>query len=236
MNHRTAEIQYLESLLRQEAFVFFESPTITTETNFSDVVTNFCKDFTKENLKEVARYKWDPAKYNPTAETFSDLLKRLKVIAKQAVRENARQCIQTFLLAQLPISIQQELMNSNKEDASTDEIKAFLHRCQQYNQFAQLTLPQPVHQGTTMKNDVKPKTTPQSTNARRMTRFEGKCFYCNKVNHRQAECRQKARDAENGTLFVLKYTKLTHFWTPEQSKVHRQKPKFEKKRLKTRTG
>ena len=42
---------------------------------------NLEKKFTKDDKKEVARYKWDQAKYDPTVETFSNFLKRLKVKA-----------------------------------------------------------------------------------------------------------------------------------------------------------
>ena len=51
----------------------------------------------------------------------------------------------------LPISIQQKLMSSNKEDASPDEIRAFLHRRQQYKQFTQKTMPQPFNEAATME-------------------------------------------------------------------------------------
>ena len=51
-----------------------------------------------------------------------------------------------------------------------------------------------------MENDGKSKTTPQTQNPRETKRFEGKCFNCDKLGQRQAECRQIARDAENGTL------------------------------------
>ena len=91
-------------------------------------------------------------------------------------------------------------MNSNEDDASPNETKTIVDRCQQCHQFTQITMPQPLHQATTMENDAKQKTTSQPTNARQTKRFEGKCFYCDKFGHRRAECRQKARDAENRTL------------------------------------
>ena len=79
MNHRLpeeAKLQYFGSFLREEATEFYESLTITTETNLIDVLTKFRKEFTKEGFREVARYKWGQVKCNPTAETFSDFLKR----------------------------------------------------------------------------------------------------------------------------------------------------------------
>ena len=47
-------------------------------------------------------------------------------MAKQVLQENAGQLMQTFFFGKLPIAIQQELMNRIKEDASPEEIKAFL--------------------------------------------------------------------------------------------------------------
>ena len=79
-----AKLQYFQSLLGAEAIEFHQSLTITTETNLNDVLTKFRKAFTKDVLKEVAQCKWDQAKYDPTPKTFSDFLKRSKVIAKQA--------------------------------------------------------------------------------------------------------------------------------------------------------
>ena len=78
MNHRlteAAKIQYFRSLLREEAIEFYQSQTISTETNLNDLLTKFQIEFTKDDLKEVARYKWDQAKNDPFAEKFSDFLK-----------------------------------------------------------------------------------------------------------------------------------------------------------------
>ena len=60
MNHRLSEepkLQYFQSLLREEAVEFYQSLTNTTETNLNDVLTEFRKKFTKDDLKEVARWK-----------------------------------------------------------------------------------------------------------------------------------------------------------------------------------
>ena len=48
----------------------------------NNVLTKFSKEFTKSDLMEIARYEWDLAEYDPTAETFSNFLNWLKVIAK----------------------------------------------------------------------------------------------------------------------------------------------------------
>ena len=50
MNHRLTEeakLQYFQSLLRGETIEFYQSLTITTETNLNDVLTEFRKEFTK---------------------------------------------------------------------------------------------------------------------------------------------------------------------------------------------
>ena len=61
-------------------------------------------------------------------------------------------------------------------------------------------MPQLFHQVTTMENDGEQKTTPQPHNARPTERIEEECFYCDKLGRKQAQCRQKARDVETGTL------------------------------------
>ena len=102
---------------------FFQLLTISTETTLTNVLDKFKKDFTKDDLKEVASYKWDQAKYDPTVETSSDFLKRFKVIAKAAFQDNAANFIQIFLFKKLPISIQQDLMKRKKDDASPGQMK-----------------------------------------------------------------------------------------------------------------
>ena len=74
------------------------------------------KEFITDDLKEDARYKWDQAKYDPTAGNFFDLLERLKFTAKQVYQDNAAKFIQTILFETLPISIQQDIKNHNKKD------------------------------------------------------------------------------------------------------------------------
>ena len=54
-----------------------------------------------------------------------------------------------------------------KNHAKFDEIKAFMHRRQKYNQFTQMIKLQPFHQATAMQSDRKPKTTPQMPDRRK---------------------------------------------------------------------
>ena len=48
-------------------------------------------------MREVARYKWNEAKYDPTTQTLGEFLKDLKKIAKQANGNEADKCIRMFL-------------------------------------------------------------------------------------------------------------------------------------------
>ena len=88
-------------------------------------------------MREVARYKWNEAKYDPTTQTFGDFLKNLKKIAKQAYGDEADKCIKMFLFGKLPIETQQELTMANTEDSSPEEIKTYLLRKYQYQNVLQ---------------------------------------------------------------------------------------------------
>ena len=90
------KLHFFQSLLRDDAIEYWQSIQITPLTTLKDVLDLFRKEFAKEDLKEVARYKWDQARYDPTTETFSDFLKNLKKIAKQAFGEEADKIIKMF--------------------------------------------------------------------------------------------------------------------------------------------
>ena len=161
--------------------------------NLNDLITKLQKKVTEDDLKEVNRYKSDQAKYDPTAETFSDFFKRLKVIAKQAIQDEAGEYGKV----------------ANIDPAGANEQQK--ERCQpRRNQGlpAKTSTVQPVYANvnpTTVPsgdfdgNERKPKTTPQLTNALQTKNFEETCFCCDKFGHRQTKFRQKARDIENGT-------------------------------------
>ena len=95
------KLKYFQNLLR-EVIEFYQSLPITTETTMNDVLTEFQNAFNQDDLKEVARYKWNPARNKPTAETFLDFLKRLKVIARKAFRNNTGQKKPLLSLRQAP--------------------------------------------------------------------------------------------------------------------------------------
>ena len=126
------KLHFFQSLLRDDAIEYWQSIQITPMTTLKDVLDLFRKEFAKEDLKEVARYKWDQARYDPTTETFGDFLKNLKKTAKQAFGNEADRIIKMFLFGKLPVEIQQELTMANKEESSPEEIKTYLMRKYQY--------------------------------------------------------------------------------------------------------
>ena len=177
------KLHFFQSLLRDEAIEYWQSIQITPLTTLQDVLDLFRKEFAKEVLKEVARYKWDQARYDLTTETFSDFLKNLKKTAKQADK-----IIKLFLFGKLPVEIQQELTMANEEESSPEEIKTYLMRKYQYQQYAAPhTTIQPFNAVTssvpTNNATTKPATT-TTTQPTERKRFEGQCFYCGKTGHR----------------------------------------------------
>ena len=196
------KLHFFQSLLRDDAIEYWQSIQLTPLTTLKDVLDLFRKEFAKEDLKEVARYKWDQARYDPTTETFSDFLKNLKKIAKQAIGDEADKIIKMFLFGKHPVEIQQELTMANEEESSPEEIKTYLMRkyqCQQYA--APPTTIQPFNAVTssvpTNNTTTKPATT-TTTQPTERKRFERQCFYCGKTGHRKTECRARQRDEANG--------------------------------------
>ena len=102
-----AKLQCFKSLLREEAIEVYQGLFITTETTLKDSLKKFRKNFQKDDLKKIPRYKWEQAKHDPTAKPLTDFLKCFKIITEQAFVENPRQHYQTFLIGKLEISIKQ---------------------------------------------------------------------------------------------------------------------------------
>ena len=195
------KIPFFQSLLRDEAIDFWQTITINPTTTLQDVLQLFRKEFAKEDMREVARYKWNEAKYDPTTQTFGDFLKNLKKIAKQAYGDKADKCIKMFLFGKLPVEIQQELTMANKEeDSSTEEIKTYLLRKHQYQNVLQqhATTYQPFNQMSDNNSKREFTRSDQSQPKSDTKRFDGKCFYCGKQGHRKQECRGRQRDEANG--------------------------------------
>ena len=85
--HKLSEEQkltYFQSLLRDDAIEFWQSLKITNQTTLAQVLRYFKNEYAKEDLKEVAKYKFDQMRYDPSAETFNDFLNKFEKVAKQA--------------------------------------------------------------------------------------------------------------------------------------------------------
>ena len=121
------KLNYIQSLLRDEAIEFWQTLKITTETTLQDVLQAFTKEYAKEDLKEVSKYKFDQMRYDPTKESFANFLTRYKKLAKQAYGDKANDIAETFLFAKLPIQIQNELAMASKHEAKVEEIKTRLY-------------------------------------------------------------------------------------------------------------
>ena len=194
------KIHFFQSLLRDEAIDFWQTITINPTTTIQDVLQLFRKEFAKEDMREVARYKWNEAKYDPTTQTFGDFLKNLKKIAKQAYGEEADRCIKMFLFGKIPVEIQQEQTIANKEDSSPEEIKTYLLRKYQYQNVLQQPAAtyQPFNQMSDNNSKREFTLSDQSQPKSDTKRFDGKCFYCGKEGHMKQECRGRQRDEANG--------------------------------------
>ena len=128
------KLNYFQSLLRDDAIEFWLTLTITTESTLKDILAAFKKEYAKEELSEVSKFKFDQLRYDPTTESFSKFLANYKKVAKEAYGEKAQGIVQTFLFAKLPIQLQNELAIAGKHDASIGDRKTFVQRRCQYAQ------------------------------------------------------------------------------------------------------
>ena len=168
------------------------------QTNVSNFRGQKDKQFAKEDLKEVARYKRDQARYDSTTETFGDFNNSLKKTAKQAFGNEADKVIKMFLFDKLPVEFQQELTKANKEETSPEEVKTYSMRKYHYQQYTtpQTTI-QPFNAVTSTNTNTNNKPATTTTQPERK-KFEGHCFYCGKTGHRKIECRTEQCDEANG--------------------------------------
>ena len=204
--HKLSEEQkltYFQSLLRDDAIEFWQSLKMTSQTTLAQVLRYFKNKYAKEDLKEVAKYKLDQMRYDPTAETFNDFLNKYKKVAKQAFGDKSSDITETFLFAKLPVQMQNELAMAGKHDASMEEIRTFVQRRCQYAQLIPKTTAQPFNQISAPQLNV---AAPQSSNSQptqnRETKrkFDGKCRHCGITGHKWAECRKRLREeAHNKT-------------------------------------
>ena len=98
------------------------------------VLRYFKKEYAKEDLKEVAKYKFDQMRYDLSTETLNDFLNKFKKLAKQAFGDRSSDITETFLFAKLPVHKQNELAMAGKHDATMEEIRTFVQRRFQYAQ------------------------------------------------------------------------------------------------------
>ena len=201
--HKLSEEQkltYFQSLLRDDAIEFWQSLKMTSQTTLAQVLRYFKKEYAKEDLKEVAKYKFDQMRYDPTAETFNDFLNKYKKVAKQAFGDKASDITEIFLFAKLPVQMQNELAMAGKHDASMEEIRTFVQRRCQYAQLIPNTTAQPFNQISAPQPNV---AAPQSSNSQptqnRETKrkFDGQCRHCGITGHKWAECRKRLREEAN---------------------------------------
>ena len=135
----------------------------------------------------------------PPQKPFGDFFKSLKKTAKQAFGDEADKVIKTFLFGKAPVEIHQELTMANKEESAPEEIKTYLMRKNQYQQYTTPpTTIQPFNAVTSSNTttNMTTKLTATKTQPERK-RFEGQCFYCGKTGHRKTECRARQRDEAN---------------------------------------
>ena len=101
----------------------------------TDILQAFNKKYAKEDIWDMSRYKFDQLRYDPSTESFTDLLTKFTNTAKQAYGgDRASDISETFLFAKLPIQIQNELAMAGKHDAIVEEIKTFVQRRCRYAQ------------------------------------------------------------------------------------------------------
>ena len=105
-----------------------------------------------------------------------------------------------FLFGKLPVENQQEITMANKEESSPEEIKTYLMRKYQYQQYTSPQTPiQPFNAYTSSNPTTSTTTKPATpTTQPERKRFEAQCFYCGKTSHRKSECRARQRDEANG--------------------------------------
>ena len=196
------KLNYFQSLLRDDALEFWHTLKITTVPTLRDILAAFKKEYAKEELTEVSKFKFDQLRYDPTTESFSTFLANYKKVAKQAYGDKAQEIVQTFLFAKLPIQLQNELAIAGKHDASFEEIKTFVQRRCQYAQLLpNQQLLQPFNQAIqTQEAPSKPVIQKQIEADRPPVKkkFDRNCRYCAIYGHKWAECRKRQPDAAAG--------------------------------------
>ena len=192
------KLTYFQSLLRDDAIEFWQSLKITTQTTLAQVLRYFKKEYAKEDLKEVAKYKFDQMRYGPATETFNEFLNKFKKVAKQAFVDRSSDLTETFLFAKLPVHMLNELAMAGKHDTTMEEIRTFVQRrCQYAKLLPNTTNAQPFNQiSAPQPNAATPQTSTAQPQQNRETKrkFDGQCSHCGIHGHKWAECRKRLRE------------------------------------------
>ena len=121
-----------------------------------------------------------------------------KKVAKPAFGDRSGDITETFLLAKVPVQMQNELAMAGKHDASMEEIQTFVQRRCQYAQLLPTnSSAQPFNQ---MSAPQQPAAAPQNSqsqhqqNRETKRKFDGQCRHCCIHGHNLAECRKRLRE------------------------------------------
>ena len=101
-------------------------------------------------------------RYDPSVESFTEVLSKFKKTAKNAYEEKAIEITERFLIAKLPIQPQNEFAMADKHVASTGKIKTFVQqRCQYAELIPNTPTMQVIHliKSLTIRNDDRGTTT-----------------------------------------------------------------------------
>ena len=130
------KLQYFQSLLREEEIEFYQSLTITKEKTLNEVLTKFCKEVTKEDLMESHALNGSKQKTISRQKPSQTSLGDWNFSPKKHFKK--RRTIHLDLSRRkLPITIQEDSVSWNKEEACLEESKTFRDRRQLYNHFNQ---------------------------------------------------------------------------------------------------
>ena len=111
-------------------------------------------------------------RYDPSAETFKDLLNKNKKEAKQAFGDRLGDITETFLFAKLPVQRQNELAMAGKHRATMEEFRTFVQRrCQNAQLLPTTSSAQPFNQISAPQPHI---ATSQSSNSHPQQNWENK--------------------------------------------------------------
>ena len=115
------KLNHFQNHLRGDPSEFWQTLKITTEMTLTDILQVFNKEYAKEDLEKMSKYKFDQMRYDPISEWFTEFLTKFKKTAKQAYGEKVSEIAETFMFDKLPLQIQNELSMAGKHDATNDE-------------------------------------------------------------------------------------------------------------------